>query len=131
MKFYMEVVHNVKYLQLKFCPNRSTLRGVTKSFFVNYTKKNNVFLKFWYLKIFTHSKFFTWNFIRFYYMCMQNFRTIFQLFFRLQVEKRPKIGNFRDFRSNGLQKIVIWHPKNALRVMKFFLDITNSPLKEF
>ena len=64
-------------------------------------------------------------------MCMQNFRTIFQLFFRLQVEKRPKIGNFRDFWSDGLQRTVIWHPKNAPRVMKFFLGITNSLWKEF
>ena len=33
MKFHMEVVHNVKYLQYKFCPNRSTFRGVTTFFF--------------------------------------------------------------------------------------------------
>ena len=28
MRFYMEAVHDVKYLQCKFCQNRSTLRGV-------------------------------------------------------------------------------------------------------
>ena len=64
-------------------------------------------------------------------MCRQNFRTIFQLFFRLQVEKRPKIGNFHNFWTDGLQRTIMWYPKNAPRVMKFFWGITNSPLKEF
>ena len=35
------------------------------------------------------------------------------------------------FGYNGLQKILIWHQKKTLRVMKFFWGITNSPLKEF
>ena len=39
MEFYMDV----KYLQFKFWPNRSTLRGVTTSFFINYTKKKPFF----------------------------------------------------------------------------------------
>ena len=64
-------------------------------------------------------------------MCIWNFRAIFQLFFRLQVEKRPKIGHFRDFLFYGLHQIVICHPKKALRATKFFLGITKSPLKEF
>ena len=29
------------------------------------------------------------------------------------------------------QTIIMWYPKNAPRVMKFFGGITNSPLKEF
>ena len=106
-------------------------KGGNDIIFCQLYKKKNVFLKFRYLKFFTHSKFFTWNLIRVYYMCMQNFRTIYQLFFRLQVEKGLKSAIFREFWSSGLQKIVIWHPKTALRVMKFLGGITNSPLKKF
>ena len=95
-------------------------RGYNIIFLYLYSEKTCFFFKFRYLKIFRISKFFTYNLIRVYCMCMQNFRTIFQLFSRVQVEKRPKIGNFRDLRSNSLQRIFIWHPKNALRVMKFF-----------
>ena len=64
-------------------------------------------------------------------MCMQDFRATFCFFLFGYRLKRPKIGNVRDFRSISLQRIVIWHSKNALTVMKFFLGITNSPLKEF
>ena len=57
IRFYMVVVHDVRYLQLKFCRNRSTLRGVTTCFF-NYTKKKRSFLiqapkKFHTIKIFS------------------------------------------------------------------------------
>ena len=83
-----------------------------------------------YLKIITHRKNFPYNSFRVYLMCMPNFRAIVQLFFRLQSEKRPEIGNFRDFWSTAPHKFVILHPKMAPRAMKFFLGITNSPLKE-
>ena len=43
MKFDMEVVLDVKYLQLKFCPNWSTLRGLTTAFFINIIKKTCFF----------------------------------------------------------------------------------------
>ena len=62
---------------------------------------------------------------------MKNCRAIFQLFTSLQVEKGPKISKIFDFGSDGCQKIVIWHPKNAVRVMKFFWAITYSPLMGF
>ena len=103
MKFYMEVVHDIKYLQLKFGPNWSTFRGVTISFFLNYTQKILFFSKFGDQENFGHNNFFSEVFIRVYYRCMKNFRAIFQLFFGLQVEKRPKIGKFCDFGSDGLQ----------------------------
>ena len=63
----------------------------------------------------------------FYYMSMQNCWPIFQLLSRFLLEKRPKIVKFQDFGSDGLQKSVNWHPNNALRVMKLFLGINNSP----
>ena len=53
MKFDMEVVLDVKYLQLKFCPNWLTLRGVMTAFFIDFTKKNHVFF-LRYLKIITY-----------------------------------------------------------------------------
>ena len=43
-KFDMEVVLDVKYLQLNFRPNWSTLKGVTTAFFINITKKTCFFL---------------------------------------------------------------------------------------
>ena len=99
----MEVVHDIKYLQLKFGPNWSTFRGVTISFFLSYTKKILFFSKFRYQENFGQNNFFSEVFIRVYYRCMKNFRAILQLFFGLQVEKRPKIGKFCDFGSDGLQ----------------------------
>ena len=82
----MEVVHDIKYLQLKFGPNWSTFRGVTISFFLSYTKKILFFSKFRYQENFGQNNFFSEVFIRVYYRCMKNFRAIFQLFFGLQAE---------------------------------------------
>ena len=107
MKFYMEVVHDIKYLQLKFGPNWSIFRGVTISFFLSYTKKILFFSKFRYQENFGHKIFFLLVFIRVYYRCMNSFRAMFQLFLGLQAEKRPKISKICDFGSDGCQKIVI------------------------
>ena len=91
-----------------------------------------VFSLFRYLEIFLPRNFFWRFFVRVYYMCMQNFLPIFQLFFRFLQAKNPKIFKFCNFWFNGLQKNCYLTPKKMLsRSWNFFGASTTVPKSNF
>ena len=102
----MEVVHDIKYLQLKFGPNWSTFRGVTISFFLSYTKKILFFSKFRYQENFGQNNFFSEVFIRVYYRCMKISGPYFNFFLDYRLKKGLKLANFAIFGLTVFNKLL-------------------------